>query len=78
NADVNASRNLLVRHKEKMHLHSIEKALRWQVERFISLLSERYKCLWSKARGLLAINPYYSHSPLTRSIDEHKGNTCLY
>ncbi len=70
NADVNASRNLLVRHQEGMHLYGIKQALRWQVERSLNLLSERYKGLWSKARGLLAVNPYYSHSPLTRGIDE--------
>ncbi len=78
NADVNASKNLLIRYQEGMHLHSIKQALRWQVNRFKNLLSERYKCLWSKARGLLAVNPYYSHSPLTRGIDEYKRNICLY
>ncbi|RMH04163.1 MAG: hypothetical protein D6699_04370 [Aquificota bacterium] len=77
NADVNASRNLLVRHQEGMHLHGIKQALRWQVNRFMNLLSERYRCLWSKARGLLAVHPYYSHSPLTRGIDEYKENACL-
>ncbi len=78
NADVNAGRNLLIRYQESMRLHSIKQALRWQVNRFMSLLSERYKCLRSKARGLLAINPYYSHSLLTRGIDEYKWNACLY
>ncbi len=64
NVDVNVSRNLLVRHQEGMYSHGIKQAFRWQIERFLNLLSERYKCLWSKAWGLLAVNPYYSHSPL--------------
>ncbi len=59
-ADVNASRNLKERFLESLHLRRMEEAFRWQVERFLqNLSSERYKCLRSKARGLLAQNPYF-------------------
>ncbi|MEZ0361211.1 MAG: hypothetical protein ABWK04_04835, partial [Hydrogenobacter sp.] len=41
-------------------LHSIDKALAKQIEEFIkNLFSERYKCLRSKALGLLSENPYF-------------------
>ncbi|MGB9874045.1 MAG: RNA-guided endonuclease InsQ/TnpB family protein, partial [Hydrogenobacter sp.] len=59
-ADVNASRNLRERFLESLHLRRVDEVLRWQVERFLqNLSSERFKCLRSKARGLLAQNPYF-------------------
>ena len=61
-ADVNGSRNLRGRFLEgwdRLH-RGKEQALRRQVEKFLrNLSSERYKCLRSKARGLLARNPYF-------------------
>ncbi|QWK20503.1 MAG: transposase [Hydrogenobacter thermophilus] len=61
-ADVNGSLNLRERFLEgwgRSHCEK-EQALRRQVEKFLeNLFSERYKCLWSKARGLLTQNPYF-------------------
>ncbi len=61
-ADVNGSRNLRERFLEGWDRLRCgkEQALRRQVEKFLrNLSSERYKCLRSKARGLLAQNPYF-------------------
>lgn len=79
NADVNASRNLMERFHKKMHLYRKEQTLSWQVRKFLENLStERYKCLWSKARSLLVSNIYLAnHSFLTRGIDVYKRNKCL-
>ena len=61
-ADVNGSRNLRERFLEgwdRLH-RGKERALRGQAEKFLrNLSSERYRCLRSKARGLLARNPYF-------------------
>jgi putative transposase len=61
-ADVNGSLNIKERFLEgwgRLRCGK-EQALRRQVEKFLrNLSSERYKCLWSKARGLLAQNPYF-------------------
>ena len=63
-ADVNASRNLLSRAKWSLHLRRMEQALTKQVEVFIkNLFSERFKCLWSKALGLIERNPYFQSVP---------------
>ncbi|MEZ0362004.1 MAG: hypothetical protein ABWK04_08970, partial [Hydrogenobacter sp.] len=60
NADVNASRNLSDRVRWGMHLRRIPQALVRQVDRFLKNLSdERFKCLRSKALGLLSENPYF-------------------
>ncbi|MCS7352321.1 MAG: RNA-guided endonuclease TnpB family protein, partial [Anaerolineae bacterium] len=54
-ADVNASRNLLSRAKWGMRLCGVKKALAIQALKFLeNLNSERFQCLWGKARGLLA------------------------
>jgi len=61
-ADVNGSLNLKERFLEGWGRLRCgrEQALRGQVEKFLrNLSSERYKCLWSKARGLLTQNPYF-------------------
>ena len=61
-ADVNGSLNLRERFLEGWSRLRCgkEQALRRQVEKFLkNLSSERYKGLWSKARGLLAQNPYF-------------------
>ena len=63
-ADVNASRNLLSRAKWGLHLHRMKKALVKQVELFSqNLFDERYKCLWSKALGLIESNKYFQSVP---------------
>ncbi|PMP97907.1 MAG: hypothetical protein C0169_01625 [Thermodesulfobacterium geofontis] len=83
-ADVNASRNLKERFLESLHLRRMEQALRWQVERFLqNLSSERFKCLRSKARGLLTQNPYFKKVLGDSSepevwINVLKGNFCPY
>ncbi|WP_297890117.1 RNA-guided endonuclease TnpB family protein [Sulfurihydrogenibium sp.] len=79
-ADVNASRNILKRFEERVHLHSMKQALSWQVRKFLeNLTTKRYKCLWSKARSLLVSNVYFAnHSSLTQGIDGYKRNKCLY
>uniref|UniRef100_UPI0030F7124E RNA-guided endonuclease InsQ/TnpB family protein n=1 Tax=Hydrogenobacter thermophilus TaxID=940 RepID=UPI0030F7124E len=62
NADVNGAKNLVSRayRVSSSRLHSIDKALAKQIEEFIkNLFSERYKCLRSKALGLLSENPYF-------------------
>ncbi len=62
NADVNGAKNLVSRAYwvSSSNLHSIGKALVRQVEEFLKNLSgERYKCLRSKALGLLSENPYF-------------------
>ena len=59
-ADVNASRNLPDRVRWGVHLRRVKQALVMQVESFFkNLHDERYKCLRSKARGLLSENPYF-------------------
>ncbi len=63
-ADVNASRNLLSRAKWSLHLCRMEQALIKQVEEFMArLFDERFKCLWSKALGLIERNPYFQSVP---------------
>ncbi|MCX7989254.1 MAG: RNA-guided endonuclease TnpB family protein, partial [Aquificaceae bacterium] len=65
-ADVNASRNLLDRVRWGMRLYGVKEALAIQVEKFLeNLSSERYKCLWGKARGLLAGMPATVSEPET-------------
>ncbi len=77
-ADVNASRNLLSRAKWSLHLYRMEKALTKQVEVFLkNSFSERYRCLWSKALGLIERNPYFQSVPKPEAwIDVHKRNIC--
>ncbi|MEM7826535.1 MAG: transposase, partial [Candidatus Aenigmatarchaeota archaeon] len=77
-ADVNASRNLLSRAKWSLHLHRMEKALTKQVKVFIkNLFSERFKCLWSKALGLIERNSYFQSIPKPEAwINAHKKNIC--
>ena len=62
-ADVNGSLNLRERFLEGWGrlCRGKEQALRRQMQKFLrNLLSERYRRLWSKARGLLARNPYFA------------------
>ncbi|MEM4596584.1 MAG: transposase [Desulfurococcaceae archaeon] len=77
-ADVNASRNLLSRAKWSLHLRRMEQALTKQVEVFIkNLFSERFKCLWSKALGLIERNPYFQSVPKPEVwINVHKRDIC--
>ncbi len=82
-ADVNASRNLLSRAKWSLHLHRMEKALTKQVEVFLknlyrnNLLSERFRCLWSKALGLIEKNSYFQSVPKPEVwINAHKRDIC--
>ncbi len=77
-ADVNASRNLLSRAKWSLHLRRMEQALTKQVEVFIKdLFSERFKCLWSKALGLIERNPYFQSVPKPEAwINVHKRGIC--
>ena len=61
-ADVNGAKNLVSRAYwvSSSRLHSTGKALAKQIEEFIkNLFSERFKCLRSKAQGLLSGNPYF-------------------
>ncbi|MFN4132067.1 MAG: RNA-guided endonuclease InsQ/TnpB family protein, partial [Caldimicrobium sp.] len=61
-ADVNGAKNLVSRAYwvSSSSLRSTGKALVRQVEEFLKNLSgKRYKCLRSKARGLLSENPYF-------------------
>ena len=61
---VNASRNLLSGAKWSLHLRRMEQALIKQVEEFMArLFDERFKCLWSKALGLIERNPYFQSVP---------------
>ena len=78
-ADVNASRNLLSRAKWSLHLRRMEKALIKQVEEFMTrLFSERFKCLWSKALGLIERNPYFQSVPKPEAwVNAHKRDICL-
>ncbi|MGC8677746.1 MAG: RNA-guided endonuclease InsQ/TnpB family protein [Hydrogenobaculum sp.] len=82
-ADVNASRNLRERFLGSLYLRGMNKALRWQMEKFLeNLSSERFKCLRSKARDLLAQNAYFERVLGDSSKPEVwmnvlKGNVCL-
>ena len=78
-ADVNASRNLLSRAKWGLHLHRMEEALVKQVEEFMArLFDERFKCLWSKALGLIERNPYFQSVPKPEVwINVPKRDMCL-
>jgi putative transposase len=73
-ADVNGARNLRERLSNGWaHLYRMEQALSKQVKMFLdNLNTERYKCLWGKARSLLTQNHYFkkvlSNSSLTRDI----------
>lgn len=70
-ADVNGARNLRERLSDGwLHLYRKEQALSKQVSLFLdNLNTERFKCLWGKARNLLTQNPYFkkvlSNSSLT-------------
>ncbi len=77
-ADVNASKNLLSRAKWSLHLRRMEQALTKQVEVFIkNLFSERFKCLWSKALGLIERNPYFQSVPKPEVwVSVHRRGIC--
>ncbi len=63
-ADVNAGRNLLSGAKWSLRLRRMEQAIINQVEEFMArLFDERFKCLWSKALGLIERNPYFQSFP---------------
>ena len=75
----NASRNLLSRAKWSLHLRSMEQALAKQVEVFIkNLFDERFRCLWSKALGLIERNSYFQSVPKPEAwVNAHRRDICL-
>ncbi len=75
---VNASRNLLSGGKWSLRLRGMEQALTKQVKVFIkNLFSERFKCLWSKAQGLIERNPYFQLVPKPEVwINVHRRDIC--
>jgi len=77
-ADVNASRNLLSRAKWSLHLRRMEQTLIKQVEEFMArLFDERFKCLWSKALGLIERNPYFQSVTKPEAwVNAHRRDTC--
>ncbi|MEN9250467.1 MAG: RNA-guided endonuclease TnpB family protein [Gloeomargarita sp. GXS_bins_116] len=77
-ADVNASRNLLGRAKWSLPLRRMEQTLIKQVEEFMArLFDERFKCLWSKALGLIEGNKYFQSVPKPEVwINVHKRDIC--
>ncbi len=77
-ADVNASRNLLSGAKWSLHLRRMEQALIKQVEEFMArLFDERFKCLWSKALGLIERNSYFQSVPKPEAwINVPKRDVC--
>jgi len=77
-ADVNASRNLLSRARWSLYLRRMEQALIKQVEEFmVRLFGERFKCLWSKALGLIERNPYFQSVPKPEVwVNAHRRDIC--